>query len=155
MGCSIFGLEMKLADYEDLISGEFRGWWEVMKEMMDAVPEECEEGQPRGRLLGELQERVRRLDEELRGVSQQRCHEEKEGCVLAALHLEEKESAGASVLHTRAVGLSEVRKGLALWRSSMLAEYDSLVNVTKAAVTPTTKKELGQRTDLEYAPGKL
>ena len=151
---STFGLDMKLEDYEDIISGEFRGWWEVMKEMMDAVPEECEEGQRRGHLLGELQERVRCLDEELRGVFQQRCREEEEGCVLAALHVEEKDSEGSSVLHTRTVGLSEVKRDLALWRPSMLAEYDSLVNVTKAVI-PTTKKELGQRTDLEYAPGKL
>ena len=95
-----------------------------MKEMMDAVPEECEEGQRRGHLLGELQERVRCLDEELRGVSQRRCREE--GCVLAALHVEEKESKGSTVLYTRTVGLSEVKKDLALWRPSMLAEYDSL-----------------------------
>ena len=71
-----------------------------MKEMMDDLPEECEEGQRRGRLLGEVRDRVRCLEEVHR--------EEEKGCVLAALHVEEKEPTGTSVLHTKTVGLSEV-----------------------------------------------
>ena len=58
------------------------------------------------------------------------------------------------VLQTYTVPLQEVRANLAKWRPAILSEYESLTKVTKA-VRPVHKDTLKNRTDVEYAPGKL
>ena len=91
-------------------------------------------------------DRVCDLEEELAAVSERNQQARLKACTVAATEGE--------VLQTQTVSLSEVRRDIHLWKKALQAEYESLTQIT-GAVKPIHKSEVKDRTDVEYAPGKL
>ena len=146
----------------DMTSEEFGKLLEkehvTLKKMLEEVGKELPVGKEHGRLHGEMVEclnnRLMNSEDLLRDLRGKEHGEKMEIYKMAAINETEMDKAGQAVLHTQTVSLSEVRKNLGEWREALLQEYRSLTEVNKA-VKPVRKEDIQQRSDVEFAPGKL
>ena len=146
----------------DMTSEEFGKLLEkehvTLKKMLEEVGRELPVGKEHGRLHGEMVEclnnRLMNSEDLLRDLRGKEHGEKMEIYKMAAINETEMDKTGQAVLHTQTVSLSEVRKNLGEWREALLQEYRSLTEVNKA-VKPMRKEDIQQRSDVEFAPGKL
>ena len=127
---------------------------------MVEIPTDGEVGSRQGKLVKEIKEGLTDVEKELENVQRMMEKLNREQCLLASLSVsatagENGENVqGPAVLQTYTVPLHEVRNNIPKWREALIAEYESLTKITKA-VKPVKKETLKNRTDVEYAPGKL
>ena len=141
---------MKTSEYETMLVQEHYGWMKALREIVAEIPMDEETGSRQGKMVEEIKQKVRALEDELRVVEKNEKDKRERPCVLAAMSVPMEDA----VLHTHTVALADVRRDLAQWIPALKAEYDSLTEVTKA-VKVVDRASLEGRTDLEYAPGKL
>ena len=150
-------------DYEKVLQREHQGWTAALREESQRLPMDGDEGGRQGQLMKNLKVHVHILEEELDTVNKMVVEGEERTCLLAALSPKNAEEAESDqfeasvepkILQTQTVPLNEVMANLPEWVEALRAEYTSLTDGTNA-IKAVHKDTLRNRTDVEYAPGKL
>eukprot|EP00435_Cladocopium_sp_Y103_P061567 s73_g23.t1 len=146
-----------------MLQRDHQGLVAALREEAQRLPADGDEGGRQGQLMKDLKFHIQVLEDELDIVNQLVVEDEEQSCLLAALNvrdIQEAENeqfeppAEPKILQTHTVPLSDVMSNLPEWVETVKAEYISLTETT-GAIRPIHKDSLRNRTDIEYAPGKL
>ena len=153
-GGESIGTVAKTENWESLDS--YLGWMHqntnrFLQDLMDVVPTNRFLGELCGSQIEWLTGERENLEETMETVN--RIREDKSIRLCSSQLDEEPHKRIGEVLQTVTVPLNEVRAEIGEWKESMMKEYHSLVNETKA-IEPINLSELDQE-KVEFVPGKL